>query len=123
LYPSGLRGLSAKELFVGSNPTKTSKKTCVIQIYFVSLYQIKKTMFKVNENSENQARVVWEQITREWDCVTEDGTEFQVRIVEDGNGVEFWTNLSNDGEVDSWYQPEYDSELYIFIGEILEEGW
>jgi hypothetical protein len=83
----------------------------------------KKTMFKVNENSENQARVVWEQITREWDCVTEDGTEFQVRIVEDGNGVEFWTNLSNDGEVDSWYEPEYDSELYIFIGEILEEGW
>jgi len=24
VYPSGLRGLSAKELFVGSNPTTTS---------------------------------------------------------------------------------------------------
>ena len=80
-------------------------------------------MFKVNENSENQARVVWEQTTREWDCITEDGIEFQVRIVEDWNGSEFWTNLSNDGEVDSWYQPEYDSEVYNFIGEILEEGW
>lgn len=79
-------------------------------------------MFKLNENSEEQARVVWEQVTREWDCVTEGGVEFGIRIMEDDNGTEFWTNLEN-GELGHWHQPEWESPMYDFIQEIFEEGW
>jgi hypothetical protein len=32
---SGLRGLSAKELFVGSNPTTTSKKVTKYLLYYL----------------------------------------------------------------------------------------
>lgn len=81
-------------------------------------------MYKLNENSEKeQARVVYEKITREWDCITEEGVEFKIRISEDGNGSEYWTNIQEDGTVDRFYEPSFDSEIYTFIESVLEEGW
>ena len=80
-------------------------------------------MYKLNENSQNQARVVWEEITREWDCITDVGVEFGIRIMENNNGTEYWTNISEDGSITNWYELEYDSEIYNFIDKILEEGW
>lgn len=39
IYPSGLRGLSAKQIFIGSNPIMTSKKCLVNQEKNISLFQ------------------------------------------------------------------------------------
>ena len=79
-------------------------------------------MYKLNENSDEQGRIVFEQITKEYDCVTEDGTEFTIQISDSWNGSEFWTDLQEDGSVGELYQPEYDSDLHNFIQEVLENN-
>jgi hypothetical protein len=70
------------------------------------------------ENSEDQGRVVSEQITREFDCVTETGVEFQIRIAQDWNSMEVHTNLNEDGEVDYFKDVTGDNYFESILDEI-----
>jgi hypothetical protein len=81
-------------------------------------------MYKLNPTSTDQGRTVSERISREFDCVTDSGVSFQVRITEDSNtGNEYYTNLNEDQSgVDEWHRIEDDSDLYSFIEEGCDNG-
>lgn len=49
--------------------------------------------------TEDQGRIVYEKTTREYDCITEDGVEFLVRIEQDWDGMEVWSDLQEDGTI------------------------
>jgi len=81
-------------------------------------------MYKLDPKSNDQGRIVSERVSREYDCSTEGGVSFQIRITEDSStGSEYYTNLSPDqNAVADWHQIEVDSDLYVFIEEGIDEG-
>jgi hypothetical protein len=71
------------------------------------------------ENSENQGRIIFEQTIKEFDCVTEDGVEFQIRITQDWNGMEIHSNLSEDGDVDYFKDVTGEDRFESIVEEIM----
>jgi len=81
-------------------------------------------MYKLNPSSADQGRTISERISREYDCATDAGVAFQIRITEDSNtGNEYYTNLNADQSgVGDWHGVDEESDLYNFIEEGFDEG-
>lgn len=68
--------------------------------------------------TENQGRIIYERITREYDCISDNGVEFNIRIEQDWDGMIIWSDLKEDGTIGSFEDVSSD-ELYEDIVEEL----
>jgi hypothetical protein len=74
---------------------------------------------RVLETGSDQGRLVYEKTTREFDCVTGEGVEFLVRIEQDWNGMEVWSNLQEDGKVGNFNIVTGEENYEQLVDELL----